>query len=279
MTNLSARHQKFHDLHASGCFVIPNPWDIGSAKLMAANGAVALATTSAGYAFTLGRPDMGTVSRNEALSHAQDIVAATPLPVSGDFEDGFGETPDDVAETVKRAAEVGLSGCSIEDTRMIAGNSPYDFELSVERIKAGAAAAKALSHPFVFCARADGVMNGHYDTDEAIRRIQAYEQAGADLLYVPLPPTMDDLARIVKSVAKPVNGLAAGPYRQCSKQDFADIGIRRISIGSALSRVTHHHIVKATQMMCGEQGSFAGLADAASGDEIDAMLLTGSAED
>lgn len=277
MNDLSARHQKFQDLHASGCFVIPNPWDIGSAKLMAANGAVALATTSAGYAFTLGRPDMGTITRDEALSHAQDMVAATQLPVSGDFEDGFGESPDQVAETVKRAAEIGLSGCSIEDTRMIAGNSPYEFELSVERIRAGASAAKALGHPFVFCARADGVMNGHYHTDEAIRRIQAYEQAGADLLYVPIPPSMDDLATVVKSVSKPVNGLAAGPYRKYSKQQFADIGVRRISIGSALSRVTHHHIVKATQMMCGNDGSFAGLADAASGDDIDAMLVAGSA--
>lgn len=273
MNNLSARHQKFQDLHASGCFVIPNPWDIGSAKLMAANGAVALATTSAGYAFTLGRPDMGTVSRDEALSHAQDIVGATSLPVTGDFEDGFGETPDEVAETVKRAAEVGLSGCSIEDTRMIASNVPYEFDLSVERIQAGASAAKALGHPFIFCARADGIMNGHYDTDEAIRRIQAYEKVGADLLYVPIPPSLEDLARIVKSVAKPVNGLAAGPFRQYSKQDFANIGVRRISIGSALSRVTHHHIVRATQMMCGEQGSFDGLADAASGDDIDAMLI------
>lgn len=275
MNNLGARHQKFQDLHASGCFVIPNPWDIGSAKLMAANGAMALATTSAGFAFTLGRPDMGNISRDEALTHAQEIVAATPLPVSGDFEDGFGESPDEVAITVRRAAEVGLSGCSIEDTRMIAGNSPYEFALSVERIRAGASAARALGHPFVFCARADGVMNGHYDTDEAIRRIQAYEEAGADLLYVPLPPSMDDLATVIKSVSKPVNALAAGPFRQYPKKQFADIGVRRISIGSALSRVTHHHIVRATQMMCGEEGSFDGLADAASGDDIDAMLIAG----
>lgn len=278
MSNLGARHEKFLDLHASGCFVIPNPWDIGSAKLMAANGAAALATTSAGFAFTLGRPDMGTISRDEALGHAQELIAATPLPVSGDFEDGFGENPDDVAETVKRAAEIGLSGCSIEDTRMITGNSPYEFELSVERIRAGASAARALGRPFVFCARADGVMNRHYDTDEAIRRVQAYEQAGADLLYVPIPPSMEELARVIQSVSKPVNALAAGPFRQYSKKQFADIGVRRISIGSALSRVTHHHIVKATQMMCGNDGSFAGLADAASGDDIDAMLVAGGVE-
>lgn len=246
---------------------------------MAANGALALATTSAGYAFTLGRPDMGTISRNEALSHAQDLLAATPLPVSGDFEDGFGETPDDVAETVKHAGEVGLSGCSIEDTRMIAGNAPYAFDHAIERIKAGASAAKALNRPFIFCARADGVMNGHYDTAEAIRRIQAFEDAGADLLYVPLPPSMDDLAKIVSSVSKPVNALAAGPFRKFSLQQFADIGVRRISIGSALSRVTHHHIVNATKLMCGPGGSFEGLSDAASGDDIDAMLAAGSDTD
>ncbi len=274
MTSIDERHRLFQQLHQSGCFVVPNPWDIGSAKLMAANGAVALATTSAGHAFTLGRPDMGTITRDEALSHAQDILAATPLPVTGDFENGFGDEPEDVAQTVKMAAEVGLSGCSVEDTSMDAGNAAYSFELAVERIRAGAAAAQKLGRPFVFCARADGVMNGHYDTDEAIRRIRAFEQAGADLLYVPLPPTLDDVARIVQSVSKPINALAAGPYRKFKRQDFARIGVRRISIGSALARVTHHHIAKATSLMCGEAGSFEGLADAASGDEIDAMLAS-----
>lgn len=278
MTTLNERHETFQDLHGAGCFVIPNPWDIGSAKLMAASGAVALATTSAGFAFTLGRPDMGTVTRDEALDHAQEIISATDLPVSGDFENGFGDSPDDVAETVKCAGEIGLSGCGIEDTSMQDGNPPYDFDLSVERIQAGVSAARDLRRPFVFCARADGVMNGHYDTDEAIRRIQAFEKAGADLLYVPIPPSLDELARVVKSVTKPVNGLAAGPFRQYSKADFANIGVRRISIGSALARVTHHHIVQATQLMCGEDGSFAGLADAASGDMIDAMLTSGSAK-
>ncbi len=274
MSNIGARHRLFQQLHQSGCFVIPNPWDIGSAKLMAANGAVALATTSAGHAFTMGRPDLGTVTRDEALAHAQDLLAATPLPVSGDFENGFGDAPDEVAQTIKMAAEVGLSGCSIEDTSMYAGNAAYSFELSVERIRAGAAAVKQLGRPFIFCARADGVMNGHYNTDEAIRRITAFEEAGADLLYVPLPPTLDDLARIVQSVSKPINALAAGPYRKYNKSDFANIGVRRISIGSALARVTHHHIAKATALMCGDAATFEGLADAASGDEIDAMLAS-----
>ncbi|MGL4320181.1 MAG: isocitrate lyase/phosphoenolpyruvate mutase family protein, partial [Paracoccaceae bacterium] len=131
------RHAAFQDLHASGCFVIPNPWDAGSARMMAALGAKALATSSAAHAFTLGRADMGGVSRDEALAHAEMIVAATPLPVSGDFENGFGDSPDTVAESVRLAAEVGLSGISVEDTQMRPGNPAYDFDLAVERVQAG----------------------------------------------------------------------------------------------------------------------------------------------
>lgn len=137
-----ARHIAFFDLHQSGCFVIPNPWDIGSARMMAAAGAKALATSSAALAFTLGRPDMGRVSRDESLAHAEAIVRATALPVSGDFENGFADAPEDVAETIRLAAEVGLSGCSIEDTQMVEGNPAYDFDLAVERIAAASAAAR-----------------------------------------------------------------------------------------------------------------------------------------
>src|SRR5690554_2156685 len=161
MTPLAARHESFHALHQAGCFVIPNPWDAGSARMMAALGARALATTSAGFAFTLGRPDKGRVTREEALAHAESIVAATDLPVSGDFENGFADEPDRVAETVRLAREAGLSDCSIEDIRMVEGNPAYDFDAAVERIRAGADAARSLPDPFVLCARADGVMTGH----------------------------------------------------------------------------------------------------------------------
>lgn len=273
--SLAERHQRFHDLHQSGCFVIPNPWDIGSARLMAASGAVALATTSAGFAFTLGRPDMGRVSREEALKHAEDIVRATPLPVSGDFENGFADAPDDVAETIRLAAEVGLSGCSIEDTRMVEGNPAYDFGLAVERIRAAADAARSLGQPFILCARADGVMNGVYDLDEAIRRIQAFEKAGADLLYVPVPPGEAELRRVLASVSRPVNALAAGPLRQLTVPQFAAIGVRRISLGSMIARVTHAAIAGQMEAIVGE-GSFAGLSAAASGDRINAMLDAGA---
>lgn len=277
MQNLSARHQAFHALHQSVCFIIPNPWDIGSARIMAAKGAKALATTSAGHAFTLGRPDMGHVTRDEALTHASDILSATTLPVSGDFENGFGDTPDDVAQTVRLAGEIGLSGCSIEDTIMEDGAPAYVFDLAVERIKAGASAARAMGRPFMFCARADGIMNGAYDTDEAIRRLQAFEEAGADVLYAPLPPSMDELARIVAAVSAPVNALIAGTFRNYALSDFANIGVRRLSLGSTLARVTHQALVEATQAMLSD-GDFSKTRHAASGDDIDALLIKGAAQ-
>lgn len=274
---LAARHQAFHDLHQAGCFVIPNPWDRGSAQMMAALGAKALATSSAAHAFTLGRPDLGGVTRDEALAHAQDLIAATNLPLSGDFENGFGDSPDDVAETVRLSAEVGLSGISVEDTRMVPGTAPYAFDLAVERIKAGVAAARALGRPFIFCARADGVMHGTYDLAEGIRRLQAFEAAGADLLYIPVPPGKAELAKILASVRKPVNALAAGPLKAMTVSELATMGVRRISTGSQIARLTHAAIRDATTAML-EQGSFAPLAGTANGDDIDALLLKGSAK-
>lgn len=272
---LAARHQAFHDLHQSGCFVIPNPWDRGSARMMAALGAKALATSSAAHAFTLGRPDMGSVSREEALAHAADLIAATDLPVTGDFENGFGDSPETVAETVRLAAEVGLSGISVEDTQMVAGRPAYAFELAVERIRAGVAAARALGRPFVFCARADGVMNGTYDLSEGIRRLRAYEAAGADLLYLPVPPGRAELAQVLAAVTKPVNALAAGPLKAMTVADLAAMGVRRISTGSQIARLTHAAIRDSVSAMLG-QGSFAPLAGTASGDEIDALLAKGA---
>jgi 2-methylisocitrate lyase-like PEP mutase family enzyme len=274
---LARRHQDFHDLHQQGCFVIPNPWDRGSAKMMAALGAKALATSSAAHAFTLGRPDLGGVTREEALAHAQDLIAATNLPVSGDFENGFGDSPEAVAETVRLSGEVGLSGISVEDTQMVPGTAPYAFDLALERIKAGVSAAKSLGRPFVFCARADGVMHGTYDLAEGIRRLQAFEAAGADLLYIPVPPGKAELKQILASVTKPVNALAAGPLKALTVAELATMGVRRISTGSQIARLTHAAIRDATSAMLG-QGSFAPLMGTADGDEIDALLLKGSAQ-
>ncbi|MEO8242823.1 MAG: isocitrate lyase/phosphoenolpyruvate mutase family protein [bacterium] len=266
------RHQTFFDLHQLGCFVIPNPWDMGSARMMAGLGAKALATSSAAHAFTLGRPDMA-VTRDEALAHAEMIVAATDLPVSGDFENGFADAPDAMAETICLAAEVGLSGCSIEDTSPTV--APYDFALSVERIKAAASAARALGRPFILCARADGVMNGTYDLTEGIRRLQAYEQAGADLLYLPVPPGPTELTKVLAAVTKPVNALAAGPLRNLSVPQLAAMGVRRISLGSMIARLTHAAIQTSVSAML-DEGNFQPLMNAASGAAIDALLLKGS---
>jgi 2-methylisocitrate lyase-like PEP mutase family enzyme len=272
---LLQRHHAFHDLHQQGCFVIPNPWDRGSAQMMAALGAKALATSSAAHAFTLGRPDMGGVTRDEALAHAADLIDATNLPVSGDFENGFGDTPEAVAETVRLSGEVGLSGISVEDTQMIPGNPAYPFDLAVERIRAGAAAARALNRPFIFCARADGVLNGTYDLAEGIRRLQAFQAVGADLLYLPVPPGKAELAQVLASVTKPVNALAAGPLKSMTVAELAAMGVRRISTGSQIARLTHAAIRDATNAML-NQGSFAPLMATADGDEIDALLLKGS---
>ncbi|MCH8899914.1 MAG: isocitrate lyase/phosphoenolpyruvate mutase family protein [Acidobacteria bacterium] len=275
MTSLAERHRTFFELHQSGCFVVPNPWDMGSARLMAACGAKALATTSAGFAFTLGRPDMGHVTRDEALHHAEQIVAATPLPVTGDLENGFGDDPADVAETVRLAREAGLSGCSIEDTRMVEGNPAYDFDLALERIGAAAEAARMLDDPFVLCARADGLINESYGMDEAIRRIQAFGNAGADLLYVPLLPDMESLQTVVASVTKPVNALAAGALAQVTVPQLAAMGVRRISVGAQIARLTHAAIRDATRAMLNE-GSFAAFVSGASSTDIDAMLTKGA---
>ena len=263
--------ETFRALHQPGNpFVMVNVWDRGSAIVMQSLGAKALATSSAAYAYTLGRPDGGTVDRDESLAHAQHIVSATSLPVQGDFENGFGDDPDTCAQTVRMAAEVGLAGICIEDTMFPSGD-PYPFDLAVERMRAASAAARALPHDFIFTARADGLMTGAYDTDEGVRRIAAFADAGADCLYAPMPADMAALARITAATDKPVNALAAGPYTAQTLADFAAINVARMSIGSALARVTHRAIYDAGRAMIGD-GHFDMLGNGISGDTIDALL-------
>ncbi|WP_413719609.1 isocitrate lyase/PEP mutase family protein [Silicimonas sp. MF1-12-2] len=262
----------FRDLHRKGDpFILANAWDAGSARMLAALGAPAIATSSAAHAFTLGRPDGGTVTRDEALAHAQALVAAVNLPVSGDFENGFGHAPEDCAETVRLSAEVGLAGISIEDAAL-PENRAYPFEEAVERIRAAASAARALPRDFVLVARADGVMNGHYDIDEAIRRIRAFDAAGADCLYVPLPKTLDDLKSVIAATDKPVNVLVAGPvYSLIPRADYSAMGAARLSLGSALARVTHGVIRDTANTMFGS-GDFSPLSKAMPGGDVDALL-------
>ncbi len=204
----------FRKLHVKGKpLILANAWDAGSARLLVAKGAKAIATSSAAHAFTLGRPDMGHVTRAEAVAHAGELMATVSVPVSGDFENGYGPDLEDVRETIRAAAEIGLAGCSIEDTAL-PENRAYDFKEALARIEAALDAKAKLAGDFVLCARADGIMNGYYDIDEAIKRLQAYESAGADVLYAPLPKSWDDLRRIIDSVDAPVNVLVAGDYAQ-----------------------------------------------------------------
>ncbi len=274
--SLLERHKTFAKMHESGCFIMPNPWDIGSARMMSALGAKALATTSSGHAFTIGKFDMGDVTRDEALSHANDIVAATLLPVNGDLENGYGDDPDTVAETIRLASQAGLSGCSIEDSTMRDDELSYSFDLAVERVKAAADAARSLDHPFIFTARADGVMLGAYDMDEAIARVQAYEKAGAHAVYVPIPPSMGDIKRLCEAVSIPVNALAAGPFVKHSYAEFAGAGVRRISLGSAIARATHRTIHDTVSSMLND-GDFSPLANSISGDEVEDLIKKGGA--
>ena len=272
---LEDRHARFAHLHRQGCFVMPNPWDAGSARMMAAMGAAALATSSAAHAFTLGRPDMGTVTRDEALEHAAQIIAATDLPVSGDFENGFGDAPEDVAETIRMAGEAGLSGCGIEDTQMVEGNPAYGREAAIDRIAAAVEAARDLGRPFILTARADGVMNGTYDMDEALARVQAFAAAGADCVYIPVLPDVAALDRLMAAVWVPVNVLAVGAMQRATVAKIAAKGVRRISLGSQVARVTHAAIRDVMAPML-EDGDFSGLKNAASGDRIDALLEKGA---
>ena len=261
----------FRALHRPGDpFILANAWDAGSAKLLAALGAPAIATSSAAHAFTLGRPDLGHVSRDEALAHAQDLVAAVDVPVSGDFENGFGHDPETVAETVRLAAEIGLAGISIEDIAL-PDDTPYPRTLAVERIRAAAAAARALPRDFVLVARADGVMHGAYDLDEALARLAGFEAAGADCLYVPVPGSREAQRRICAATTLPVNALVAGDFTRVSRADFAALGVARLSLGSSLARATHRLIVDAGRAMFGA-GDFSPLAHSISGEEIDRLL-------
>jgi 2-methylisocitrate lyase-like PEP mutase family enzyme len=264
-------------LHRPGDpFVLANAWDAGSARVLAALGARAIGTTSAGFAFTLGLPDGAWITRDQALAHAADLAAATPLPVSGDLENGYAADPDGVADTIRLAAEAGLGGASIEDTDL-PGAAPYPRDLATERIRAAAAAARALPRDFVLVARADGIMTGAYGLDEALARLQALAAAGADCVYAPVLPDLATVRTVCAAVAPlPVNVLTAGPLTAVPLADFAAAGVARISLGSALARQAHAALLAAARDILGA-GNFRRLATGARGAEIDALLAQGAA--
>lgn len=277
-TKLKAQSNKagfFRTLHQKGNpFVLANAWDIGTARTLAGIGAQALGTTSAGHAFTLGLADMGNVRREEAIAHAAQLAAATPLPISADLENGYGHRPEDVAETVRQATAARLAGCSVEDT-MLPDSAPYAFDDAVNRIAAAAQTARAATDDFVLTARADGIMNGHYDVDEAVRRLRAFAEVGADVLYAPLLPTMETVKHLCDTLSAPINVLATGTLATYRVTDFASIGVARISLGGGLARVGHAAIVQSARSIL-QDGDLSSLQNGADGDEIDALLKKGT---
>lgn len=274
----AAKRDAFAALHArDGAFILPNPWDLGTARLLAGRGAEALATTSSGLAFALGLPDGGYVALDEMVAHAKALNEATPLPMSADLEDGGGGAPEDASAATAAAVDAGLAGCSIEDVAYgPRGPEAYPFDQAVARIRAAVgASAEARAEGFQLTARADGVMLGVYDLDEALRRLQAFETAGADVLYAPAPPDPDALKRICAAVAKPVNALAAGPFLELTRRDFASLGVKRISIGSSLARAAQAVIDRAASAML-DHGDFSVMADGLDSDDAEALLSKGA---
>jgi 2-methylisocitrate lyase-like PEP mutase family enzyme len=227
---------RFRALHERpGVFVIPNPWDVGSARILAGLGFEALATSSAASASALGRKD-GGLTRDQAMAHSRLIVGATDLPVSADLEKGFGDTPEVVAETIRLAADAGLVGCTVEDATGNPDRPLYDFELAVERIAAASEAARTLPFPFLLTARAHNLLYANGSLDETISRLQAFEKAGADVLFAPGLPDVAAVRTVCSAVSKPVNFMVGIKGRSFSIRELADAGVRRISLATSLYR-------------------------------------------
>lgn len=264
MTSIAERRQIFRELHRAGCFVLPNPWDIGSAKYLERLGFKALATTSAGFAFSRGLAD-GAVGRDLMLAHVREMVQATEVPMNADFENGYADSPNDCAENARLCAETGVAGLSIEDNSGRAEQPLYDVDLAAERIRA----AKEGLHGtgVVLTARAECFLVGRDDIDEVLRRLTAYASAGADCLYAPGLRERDHIAAVVKAVApKPVNLLISAPGG-LTIRDAEELGVRRVSVGSALARAAWGGFIHAAKELA-ERGVFDGFAGGAPHSEL-----------
>ncbi len=254
----SDKGERFQALHArSGAFVIPNPWDAGTARILTTLGFEALTTTSAGLAFTLGRRDgAGAVTREQTLANARAIVDATDLPVAADLENGFGHTPEAAAETIRLAGEAaGLVGGSIEDSTGDPARPIYDFQHAVERMAAAAEVAHAFAFPFVLVGRAENFLHGRPDLDDTIRRLQAFEAVGADALFAPGLTKAEEIRTVCAAVSKPVNVVMGLKNASFSVAELASLGVRRISVGSALSRAALGAFLQAAREIR-EHGTF-----------------------
>ena len=270
-TSQQEKASRFLALHqGQDVFVIPNPWDIGSARILAGLGFKALATSSAAAAASIGRKD-GELTRDEALAHSRMIVGATELPVSADLEKGFGDSPETVAETVRLAAEAGMVGCTIEDATRDPNRPLYDFDLAVERIAAAAQAAHALPFPFMLTARAHHLMFEPDNLEETIRRLQAFEKAGADVLFAPGLPDLAAVQAVCASVSKPVNFMVGIKGKSFSISELAACGVRRISLATSLYRAAMTGFLSALEEIRNE-GRFSFLDRSATTVELNKLM-------
>ena len=263
-TTFRALHQR------DRAFIIPNPWDVGTARLLQSLGFEALATTSAGFAFSIGKPD-GAVDRDTMLAHAVDLVGSTDLPVSADLENGYGDDPAAVAETVRLAADTGLAGCSIEDVGARRQQAPYELLLAAERIRAAAEVVRSLPFPFVLTARAENYVIGHPDLRDTIARLQAYQEAGAGVLFAPGLKSKQDIVTLIGSVDRPVNVVMGLQGVQLTLAELSEIGVRRVSVGSALSRAALGAFLRAAREMQAH-GTFTFAEDAVKYADINEMF-------
>ncbi len=270
----SKRAEAFKALHERpGIFAIPNPWDAGSARMLAILGFEALATTSAGFAFSVGKPDAeGAIDRDETLDNAWTIVEATSLPVSADLENGFGDDPQTCSETIVLAAKAGLVGGSIEDATGRVDDPIYAFDLSVERVRAAVGAARSLPFPFTLTARAENLINGRPDLDDTIRRLVAFAEAGADVLYAPGVKTREEIGAVVRAVApKPVNVVMGLSGPAFSLDMLESLGVKRVSLGSSLARAAYGAFLRAAREVR-QQGTFDFAREAVPYAEINTMF-------
>jgi 2-methylisocitrate lyase-like PEP mutase family enzyme len=261
MTTQAEKGTIFRALHQrDSAFIIPNPYDAGSAKLLAHLGFEALATSSAGYAFTLGKPD-NAVGREKMIEHVAEIVAAVEIPVSADLENGFGDGPETAAETIRLAAATGLVGGSIEDSTGRADDPIYEFELAVERVRAAVEAARSLPFTFTLTARCENYLVGRPDLDDTVHRLQAYQEAGADVLFAPGLTTKADIASVIAAVDRPVNVIMGLQGVQLSLAELSDLGVKRVSVGSSLARAALGAFLRAAEEMR-DHGTFTYAEDA-----------------
>jgi 2-methylisocitrate lyase-like PEP mutase family enzyme len=271
MLTQTEKGRAFRALHERDhAFIIPNPWDIGTARLLAHLGFEALATTSAGYAFSAGQRD-NMINRDQMMAHVSVIASATDLPVSADLENGFGDTPEIVAETMRRAAAAGLAGGSIEDMSRQLGHPIYEQELAVERVRAAAEVVRTLPFIFTLTARAENYLVGKPDLSDTIKRLQVYQEAGADVLYAPGLTSKDDIAAVVQSLDRPVNVVMGLQGVQLSLAELSAMGVKRVSVGSSLSRAALGAFLRAAREMR-ERGTFTFADEAVSFRDINAMF-------